>query len=114
MRCWRQRKTDPLGGLPWPRPDLHQNRPNYVEHEYARAGALAYLAAWDVHRARLFGRCERKNGIAAFHRLVGQVMGHEPYRSARRVFLITDNGSCHRGRRAADRLRARWSNIVLV
>jgi putative ABC transport system permease protein len=53
-------------------------------------------------------------GIAAFHRLVGQVMGHEPYRSARRVFLITDNGSCHRGRRAADRLRTRWSNIVLV
>jgi hypothetical protein len=35
-------------------------RPIYVEHEYARAGALAYLAAWDVHRAKLFGRCERK------------------------------------------------------
>ena len=50
-------------------------RPIYVEHEYARAGALAYLAAWDVHRARLFGRCERKNGIAAFDRLVAQVMG---------------------------------------
>jgi hypothetical protein len=30
------------------------------------------------------------------------------------VFLIADNGSCHRGRRAADRLRTRWSNIVLV
>jgi len=29
-------------------------------------GSLAYLAAWDVHRARLFGRCERKNSIAAF------------------------------------------------
>ena len=89
-------------------------RPIYVEHEYVRAGALAYLAAWDVHRARLFGRCERKNSIAAFHRLVGQVMGRTPYRSARRVFLIADNGSCHRGRRAADRLRSRWPNIVLV
>ena len=41
-------------------------------------------------------------------------MGHEPYRSGRRVFLITDNGSCHRGQRATDRLRARWPNIVLV
>ena len=30
-----------------------------VEHEYERGGALQYLAAWDVHRARLFGRCER-------------------------------------------------------
>ena len=86
----------------------------YVEHEYARAGALAYLAAWDVHRARLFGRCERKNGIAAFHHLVGQILGQEPYRSAQRVFLIADNGSGHRGRRAAARLHARWPNIVLV
>jgi hypothetical protein len=25
-----------------------------VEHEYDRGGALAYLAAWDVHRARVF------------------------------------------------------------
>jgi hypothetical protein len=89
-------------------------RPIYVEHEYARAGALAYLAAWDVHRAKLFGHCERKNGIAAFERLVAQVMGHEPYRSARRVFLIADNGSSHRGQRAAARLRAKWPNIVLV
>ena len=67
----RQRSVTPAPG-----------RPIYVEHEYARAGALAYLAAWDVHRARLFGRCERKNGIAAFDRLVDQVMGQEPYRSA--------------------------------
>jgi hypothetical protein len=52
--------------------------------------------------------------IAAFHRLVGQIMRREPYQSAHRVFLITDNGSCHRGRRAADRLHAKWANIVLV
>jgi hypothetical protein len=89
-------------------------RPIYVEHEYARTGALAYLAAWDVQRARLFGRCERKNGIAAFEHLVAQMMGQQPYRSARRVFLIVDNGSSHRGQRAADRLHTRWPNIVLV
>ena len=87
-------------------------RPIYVEHEYARAGALAYLAAWDVQRAKLFGRCERKNGIAAFERLIVQVMRKQPYRSARRVFLIADNGSSHRGRPASDRLRAKWPNIV--
>ena len=29
-----------------------------VEHEYARGGAWAYLAALDVHRAKVFGRCE--------------------------------------------------------
>ena len=89
-------------------------RPIYVEHEYVRAGALAYLGAWDVHRARLFGRCERNNGIAAFERLVAQVMGQDPYRSANRVYFIADNGSSHRGQRAAARLRAKWPNLILV
>jgi hypothetical protein len=28
-----------------------------VEHEYDRGGALAYLAAYDVHRARVIGLC---------------------------------------------------------
>ena len=89
-------------------------RPVYVEHEYARKGAWAYLAAWDVHRAKLFGRCEHKTGIAPFERLVAQVMRQQPYRSARRVFWIADNGSSHRGKSASARLRARWPNIVLV
>jgi len=45
-----------------------------VEHEYKRGGAWVYIAALDVHHARLFGRCESKNGIAPFDRLVEQVM----------------------------------------
>lgn len=89
-------------------------RPIRIEHEYTRAGALAYLAAWDVHRASLFGRCERRNSIAAFDRLIAQIMRQAPYRSARRVFLIVDNGSCHRGGRAADRIRGKWPNLVVV
>jgi DDE superfamily endonuclease len=89
-------------------------RPIYLEHEYARCGAWAYIAAWDVHRAKLFGRCERKTGIAPFERLVAQVMRQQPYRSARRVFWIVDNGSSHRGKPAIDRLKAKWPNIVLV
>ena len=32
-------------------------RAGRVEHEYERRGALAYLAAWDVHRAAVFDRC---------------------------------------------------------
>ena len=85
-----------------------------VEHEYERQGAVQYLAAWDVHRAVVFGRCEPKTGKAAFGRLVDQVMDQEPYRSARRVFWIVDNGSSHRGQRAADDLRARHPRIVVV
>jgi transposase len=85
-----------------------------VEHEYERGGALAYLAAWDVHQARLFGRCEASTGIAPFGRLVDQVMTTEPYRSARRVFWIVDNGSSHRGQASVDRLEGAWENLTLV
>jgi hypothetical protein len=74
----------------------------------------AYLAGWDVHRARLFGRCEARSGIAAFDRLVDQVMSQEPYRSASRVFLVIDNGSAHRGAKGDARLRDRWPTLVPV
>jgi transposase len=57
-----------------------------IEHDYRRGGALAYLAAWDVHRAQVTGRCEHTTGIAPFSRLVEQVMTAEPYASANRVF----------------------------
>jgi DDE superfamily endonuclease len=85
-----------------------------VEHEYERGGALAYLAAWDVHQARLFGRCEASTGIAPFGRLVTQVMTAEPYASARRVFWVVDNGSSHRGQASVDRLQGAWPNLTLV
>src|SRR5437016_4054642 len=71
-------------------------RPMRVEHEYDRLGAWAYLAAWDVRRARVHGRCERATSIAAFDRLVAQVMRERPYRCAPRVFWIMDNASFHR------------------
>jgi hypothetical protein len=85
-----------------------------IEHEYKRLGAWAYLAALDVLRLRIFGRCERKNGIAAFDALVAQTMRRRPYRDARRVFWIVDNGTPHRGPAAAKRLRTQFPNLVLV
>jgi len=85
-----------------------------VEHEYARGGALAYLAAWDVRRGGVIGRCEATTGIAPFGRLVDQVMGQEPYRSAPRVFWVVDNGSSHRGEAACQRLQAQYPNLILV
>ena len=85
-----------------------------VEHEYARGGALAYLAAWDVRRGGVIGRCEATTGIAPFDRLVDQVMAQEPYRRAPRVFWVVDNGSSHRGTAAAERLQRRYPNLILV
>jgi len=88
--------------------------PMKVEHEYTRCGAWAYLAALDVHRAKLFGRCERKSGIVPFDRLVAQVMAESPYKDAKRVFWIVDNGSAHRGQSSTTRLQERYPNLVLV
>jgi hypothetical protein len=89
-------------------------RARRVEHEYERRGALAYLAAWDVHRAVVFDRCEETTGIEPFGRLVEQVMRAEPYASARRVFWVVDNGSSHRGDVCEARLRKRWPSITVV
>ncbi|MFJ1551156.1 IS630 family transposase [Streptomyces sp. NPDC088246] len=91
-----------------------QARAMRVNHEYQRGGALAYLAAYDVHRAKVFGRCEPKTGIVPFMNLVTQVMTTEPYTSARRVFWIVDNGSSHRGQKAIDRLTTAFPNAVMV
>jgi transposase len=85
-----------------------------VEHEYKRKGALNYLAALDVHRATLLGRCEDKTGIVAFERLVADLMATEPYASARRVLVVCDNGSSHRGQASIDRTKAKWPTVQLV
>ena len=99
---------------------IHPTRPPQpgvamrVEHEYVRCGAWAYLAVLDVHRAKVFGRCERKTGIASFERLVDHVMHQPPYNQARRVFWIMDNGSSHRGARCVARLQAKYPRLVPV
>ncbi|WP_309234347.1 IS630 family transposase [Streptomyces lunaelactis] len=85
-----------------------------VNHTYGRGGALAYLAAYDVHDAWVFGRTEERTGIVPFMNLATQVMSQEPYASAKRVFWIVGNGSSHRGQKAADRLTAAFPNTVMV
>jgi hypothetical protein len=85
-----------------------------VEHEYQRGGALAYLAALDVHHGTVNGRCAPSTGIASFTALVDQVMSRQPYASARRVFWIVDNGSSHRGQASIDRMNATWPTAQLV
>jgi DDE superfamily endonuclease len=102
----RSRKHPPVPPMP--------GVPMKVEHEYKRMGAWSYLAALDVHRAKVFGRCENSSTIVAFDRLVAQVMRRRPYRDARRVFWIVDNGTAHRGRAAVDRLQKQHPNLVLV
>lgn len=93
-----------------PRPEHHQQ----VEFEYERRGAVQYLAAWDVRRGLVFGRCEAHTGIEPFGRLVEQVMSQDPYRTAARVFWLVDNGSSHRGAASIARLQGAYRNLILV
>ena len=89
-------------------------RPMRIESEYRRHGTLAYLAAYDVHQARVIGHCAPTTGIAPFTALVAKVMTSEPYASARRVFWIVDNGASHRGWTAAARLSEAFPNAIMV
>ena len=89
-------------------------RAAYIENEYERKGALQYLAAWDVRRGYVIGRCEARTGIEPFGRLVTQVLAEEPYRSGERLFWVVDNGSSHRGAASQKRLRQVDSRIILV
>jgi hypothetical protein len=104
----------PIRSLCHPLTPPTPGRPIRVEHEYRRHGVCAYLAAWDVHQARLFGHVVKKISIAAFDTLVAQVMTKEPYHSARRVFWIVDSDTIHRGQAAVDRLEGRFHNLTLV
>jgi hypothetical protein len=97
-------------------PDLPPapGRTRRQEFEYRRGGTLAYFAAYDVHNARVIGRCAPKTGIEPFERLVDQVMTTEPYASAKRVFWVVDNGSSHNGARSIERMSAAWPHAQLV
>jgi transposase len=89
-------------------------RPVRVEHEYERHGALALLAGLDVRTGRVFASTPRATGIGPFTDLIGEVMARPEYRDAPRVFVIVDNGSDHRGKKAADRLRKAHPNAIMI
>jgi transposase len=89
-------------------------RPRRVEFEYTRGGTLAYMAAYDVHHAKVFGQIAPKTGIEPFAQLVAEVMTTEPYASAKQVFWVVDNGSSHHGWRSILRMEEVWPNARLV
>jgi hypothetical protein len=67
-----------------------------------------------VHHANLFDRVEQTTGIVPFGRLVDQVMTVEPYRSARTVYWVVDNGSSHAGKTSVKRMADKYPNARLI
>jgi transposase len=88
--------------------------PTRVESDYRRGGVVCYLAAMDVHSGQVMGVIDQTCGIGPFSRLVEQVMSQEPYKSAKRVYWVADNGSSHRGSNAQSRLQDAHPNAALV
>jgi hypothetical protein len=85
-----------------------------VEHEYQRKGALALLAALDVRTGTVSATTPKTTGIAPFMALMGQIMSQKPYKNTPRVFVIVDNGSDHRGKKAIRRLRHAHPNCIMI
>ena len=85
-----------------------------VEFEYERRGTLAYHAAWDVFRGRVFGRVAPNTCIATFNQLVDLVMTQTPYQTAERVFWIVDGGCAHHRNTFPARLNGMYANAVAV
>jgi len=85
-----------------------------VEFEYQRLGTIAYHAAWDVLRGRLFGRIAPNTCIATFNQLVDLVMTQDPYQNADRTFWIVDGGCAHHPNTFPARLQAMYPNAVAV
>lgn len=74
------------------------------EHEYERRARRAIWPRVGRSPREDLRRCAPKDGIEPFDALVEQFMSIEPYGSARRVFVVVDKGSAHRGQRSIDRL----------
>ena len=89
-------------------------KPAKVEHEYQRAGALALLAGKDIHSGEVTATCPPTTGIAPFMALMDIYMAQDRYQKARRVFVIVDNGSDHRGKKAIKRLNDKYANCIMI
>ena len=83
-------------------------------HAYERGGALHALAAWDVRRRAIRGRCALMTGIASLGRVVQQVLAEAPARAGARLGWIVDHGALPRGDASKQRLRQVDARLMLV
>ena len=67
-----------------------------------------------MHTGKVFASTPKTTGITPFMDLAGQVMARPEYKNAGRVFIIVDNGSDHRGKKAAGRLRKAHPNAIMI
>jgi transposase len=73
------------------------NRPNLVEHEYQRAGALQLFAAFDTRTGQVYGRTFERKRQKEFIAFLEYLDATIP-QSLTTVHLVLDNVSTHHGK----------------
>lgn len=90
-----------------PRPRLHETkpalpgRPNLVEHEYTRDGALNLIAAFDTRTGRVYGKCFERKRQVEFIDLLEHVERSVPS-SIRKIHIVCDNSRTHYGKQVQE------------
>lgn len=72
------------------------NRPNRLEHEYKRAGALNLFAAFDTRSGRVYGQCYDRKRQVEFMAFL-EHLDREIPEAIRTIHLVCDNVSTHHG-----------------
>jgi DDE superfamily endonuclease len=78
-------------------PAQSHNRPNRVEHEYKRAGALNLFAAFDTRSGKVYGHCDERKRQREFIAFLA-TLDTEIDEYIRTIHLVCDNVSTHHGK----------------
>jgi transposase len=87
-----------------PRPRLHPTRPaipgkpNRVEHEYKRDGAINLFAAFDTRSGRVYGQCHGRKRQVEFIGFLEHLNREIPAKVTT-IHLVCDNVSVHHGKK---------------
>lgn len=79
------------------RPARQGNRPNLVEHEYARAGALQLFAAFDTRTGKVYGQCYDRKRQAEFIAFLNHLEAQIP-ETIKTINIVCDNLKVHSGK----------------
>jgi hypothetical protein len=89
-------------------------QPIRIQFEYERLGVVLYVAALDMATGKVMGDLVEANNKVSFLAFLEKLLGQEPCRSARRVFLVMDNGSAHDPRTFPAVVAARWPQVTVT
>jgi len=83
------------------RPAQEGNRPNLVEHEYQRAGALQLFAGFDTRSGKVHGQCHERKRQSEFIAFLEHLEREIPA-PIRTIHLVCDNLKVHSGKKVRE------------